>query len=144
MKPKIIYIIGAGNSGSTMLSMVLGAHSKIFSIGEFSNLDRFSALDFKCSCGLSLSKCEFWVNVNSIHKTPINIHGIESRVDYSDYIESNHNIYSYISNKESADYIIDSSKDLKRLYQVKIKTYQYLFHLKFGTLLNLKQKFHLF
>ena len=41
MKPKIIYIIGAGRSGTTLLDIVLGNAEDIFSAGE---LNRFSKL----------------------------------------------------------------------------------------------------
>lgn len=38
MKSKVIFILGIGRSGSTMLDLILGSHSQGFSLGEISKL----------------------------------------------------------------------------------------------------------
>src|SRR5262249_22955342 len=47
-------------SGSTLLDMMLGGHSQIASLGEFSMLGKAVALDMVCSCGKQVSACEQW------------------------------------------------------------------------------------
>lgn len=57
----LIYIMGRGHSGSTVLDAILGNARDIESIGELvSGIDRFDAL---CSCGVSFRQCEFWHRV---------------------------------------------------------------------------------
>lgn len=59
-KPTVIYICSAGHSGSTLLDMLLGTHSSIFSLGEISHLPKNIALDTVCSCGKQIKNCVFW------------------------------------------------------------------------------------
>ncbi len=56
----LVSIVGAGHSGSTLLDLVLGAHSKIWSIGEINNWEQYVHQDKVCSCGSHPDKCEFW------------------------------------------------------------------------------------
>jgi hypothetical protein len=55
-----IYILGAGHSGSTLLTMLLGAHPDVTSIGELKAPAIGSAERYTCSCGQTLSTCSFW------------------------------------------------------------------------------------
>lgn len=64
-KPTVIYICSAGHSGSTLLDMLLGTHSSIFSLGEISHLPKNIALDTACSCGKHIKNCAFWQLVAS-------------------------------------------------------------------------------
>lgn len=57
---KTVSIIGAGHSGSTLLDLVLGKHSSIFSVGEISSWDRYIEEKKECTCGLPIESCEFW------------------------------------------------------------------------------------
>ena len=50
MKPKIVYILGYGRSGSTLLEIVLAANEAIESVGEFGNFDDWAENDDVCSC----------------------------------------------------------------------------------------------
>lgn len=59
----MIYILGLGHSGSTLLDLVLGSHSKLESVGEIKNLEEYIE-DYKlCSCGKIISNCDYWDNV---------------------------------------------------------------------------------
>ncbi len=60
MKSKFVFICAAGHSGSTLLDLLLGAHSRGISVGEITQLPKNISLDSVCSCGESLSKCDFW------------------------------------------------------------------------------------
>jgi len=62
---RLVYILAASHSGSTLLSMLLGAHPQIATIGEMSlspkamgDLDRY-----RCSCGDLIRRCRFWEQV---------------------------------------------------------------------------------
>ncbi len=58
---KLIYIVGAGRSGSTVLDTVLGNHPDVVSVGELSNLHRSGwTNDEFCACGRPATTCEFW------------------------------------------------------------------------------------
>ena len=62
-RPKVIYIMGCGRSGTTILDILLGNHSGFFSVGEINNF--FYAWNTKsfCSCGSRLITCEIWKNI---------------------------------------------------------------------------------
>jgi len=61
---KILYIAGAGRSGSTLLSRILGQLEGFVSPGELYFLwqERF-AEERKCECGERLERCTFWTDV---------------------------------------------------------------------------------
>ena len=59
---KIIFILGSGRNGSTLLDMVLNSHSEIFSVGEMDHLegDIQREKGSYCGCGIPLKSCPFW------------------------------------------------------------------------------------
>ncbi len=60
-KTRYLYIMGRGNSGSTMLDIVLGNSEHLVSTGELvSGIVNSKGL---CGCGLNFSKCSFWNSV---------------------------------------------------------------------------------
>ena len=75
MSPELIYICGSGHSGSTLLDMILGGHSKISALGEAHRVYLSAHNEGKvhlCACGLTLEKCEFWSAVENylVKKNP--------------------------------------------------------------------------
>lgn len=70
MKPtespvKVLYIMGAGRSGSTLLDMVLGSHPDVRGVGELINLpDKGWISNEHCSCGRRANDCSFWSDVH--------------------------------------------------------------------------------
>jgi len=61
MATYLLYIIGRGHSGSTMLDAMLGNADQIESVGELvSGMGRYDAL---CSCGEAFGNCPFWAEV---------------------------------------------------------------------------------
>jgi hypothetical protein len=61
---KLVYILGSGRCGSTLLDVVLGAHPEIRSTGELEHLpDPAWSEGCTCSCGLSTLECGFWSGV---------------------------------------------------------------------------------
>jgi len=63
---KVLYVLGHGRSGSTMLDIVLGNHPEIESLGEATNVPTRGWLRGKpCSCGLPADECPFWSEVRA-------------------------------------------------------------------------------
>ena len=58
-----LYICGAGHSGSTLLDMLLGSHSRVASLGEITNLPMDLATNSTCTCGQTVRDCELWSSV---------------------------------------------------------------------------------
>jgi hypothetical protein len=62
---KLAYILAASHSGSTLLSMLLGSHQQIATVGELKlstkaigDIDRY-----RCSCGQFIRRCDFWQKI---------------------------------------------------------------------------------
>ena len=68
---RLVYIMGRGHSGSTILDTLLGNAEHIESIGELvSGIDRKGEI---CSCGAKLEECEFWNNVSQVYEKKSNL-----------------------------------------------------------------------
>jgi hypothetical protein len=59
---KLAYILAASHSGSTLLSMLLGSHSHIATVGEIKLSPRAMGelSRYRCSCGELIRQCGFW------------------------------------------------------------------------------------
>jgi hypothetical protein len=69
---QLVYVAGAGHSGSTLLGMILSQHSRMIGLGEVHQVlreSRFSGIAFtrekqaRCSCGGMIDECVFWGEV---------------------------------------------------------------------------------
>lgn len=62
--PRILYVAGAGRSGSTLLGMVLGALPGCTHVGELRHVWERGVLENRlCGCGAAFSDCPFWTAV---------------------------------------------------------------------------------
>ena len=60
----VLYIAGAGRSGSTLLELLLARRSRLVPVGEVRFLwQRGVVEDHLCSCGRAFSACPFWDEV---------------------------------------------------------------------------------
>ncbi len=89
-KLKIVYILAASHSGSTLLSLLLGLHPDICTVGEL----KLSSLDDKehylCSCGKRIKECLFWKEITQKMKEQgLDFDVTDARTNYSE-IESNY------------------------------------------------------
>jgi hypothetical protein len=60
---KILYLMGAGHVGSTVIDVVIGAHPRIESLGEAWKLPSAwaePASERVCACGAAIHACAFW------------------------------------------------------------------------------------
>ncbi|MEW6443888.1 MAG: sulfotransferase [bacterium] len=58
-----VYICSARYSGSTLLDLLIGAHSRAASLGEISHLPKNLALNTPCTCGAGVRACPLWTQV---------------------------------------------------------------------------------
>jgi hypothetical protein len=56
----VVYICSAGHSGSTLLDLILGSHSRMVSLGEVVFVPSSMVIGKDCSCGAAMSTCEYW------------------------------------------------------------------------------------
>jgi len=61
--PVIIYIAGAGRSGSTLLDILLGNHPAVFGAGELAGFFLEWSRGGRCTCGQSYPECSLWGQV---------------------------------------------------------------------------------
>jgi hypothetical protein len=61
---KVIFILGSGHCGSTLLDLILDSHSKVFSVGEIGDLRKQKI----GTCGKELKNVFFGVKLLKIFK----------------------------------------------------------------------------
>lgn len=64
-KLKVIYILGASHSGTTLTAMVLGALPDLCTIGELKLSHLGDPEHYPCSCGTLIRACPFWNEVRN-------------------------------------------------------------------------------
>src|SRR5512139_378397 len=66
-KTKLLYILAASHSGSTLLSMMLAGHPQIATAGELKLSSRAigDVTRYRCSCGRFILQCGFWQRIVS-------------------------------------------------------------------------------
>ena len=61
LKFSLLFILGMGHSGSTLLGRMLGAHPDAICVGEILRLEQAVAdRTKKCACGALFHECSFW------------------------------------------------------------------------------------
>lgn len=105
----MIFILGTGHCGSTLLDLILGSHSKIFSLGELKDL----------SVSYLSNKSNFW-NSDLIKKIKPHYRFKNNKVISFDYhrfpsstlFENRSHLYQYIFKRSQKDILVDSSKNI--------------------------------
>jgi hypothetical protein len=135
-KVKVLYIAGAGRSGSTLLHRILGQVKGFLPIGEARSVWRTGLLENQlCGCGEPFQDCPFWTNVISAAYGKADVQEIlrlQNSVDRQRYVpymlstrwrpspyQQRFNkysiaikqLYSTIKTIANCDIIVDSSKD---------------------------------
>jgi hypothetical protein len=63
-KCKLVYIAGAGRSGSTLLDLLLNNSPQVQSVGEVQRLSLYARTNAEpCTCGKPILECDFWLKV---------------------------------------------------------------------------------
>jgi hypothetical protein len=62
--PSVLYLVGPGRSGSTILERILGASGAAVNVGEFHHVFSAGVLkNQRCECGEPFDRCPFWTAV---------------------------------------------------------------------------------
>ena len=143
---RLIYIAGAGRSGSTLLARILGQLDGFVSVGEVRHLWRTGApllaSDQLCGCGRSYESCPLWGAVIPDVLGRLSTEGLDElqalfrsvdRIRYipwmrgvlppkgyrerlQTYSSLLSELYQSILNHAGADILVDASKDPSTLY----------------------------
>ncbi len=118
----VIYVMGSGRSGSTLLSSMLGTQKNIISAGELYNYNNFfesaDHLGRLCSCGEKLYECTFWTGVRRhiCDKTGAELLDLKN-IEPDIFSSNNYDVYNAIKDISKKNIIVDSSK---RHYRLKL------------------------
>jgi len=146
MNSNIIYLMGAGRSGTTILEVLLHNSPGISAAGELTKVLQYGFLNgTTCSCGHSVDTCEVWRRVkesslSDIHvkvkylkqldyhsgliKAVLNSH---SKDKWEKYLETNRLLFSTVEDASPTPHIVDASKyaaralNLHRAFPKKVK-----------------------
>lgn len=156
---KVVYIMGAGHIGSTILDIAISTHRNIESLGELSKYHRFSWLpddNRVCACGLSVYDCSFWGQIRpewtrlfqsndadryiQLQKRyegsrmgwlRLLKNGYKSSPDFNEYMKGTESLYQAIQRISGSKFLVDSSLTPRRAYALSLSSAidLYLIHL---------------
>ena len=132
---KIIYLLGRGRSGSTLISHVLGSQKDILNVGELKNFWEYHCREDKkgrrCSDGLKLENHPFWIKVRNELKRKINneFPNLKSKNNF-EFHNNNSEMFKAINKISRNEFIVDASKKFYRLKRLlKINKNIYTLHI---------------
>lgn len=59
-RPRLVYLLAASHSGSTLTAMLLGTHPDICTAGELKLTSLGDIRNYRCSCRQLITECDFW------------------------------------------------------------------------------------
>ncbi len=125
--PGIIYIASLPHSGSTLLDLLLGSHSKIEGLGEVSKLKRYADAPLgggplgrkqQCTCGAaSLWQCPHWQRVEAaLQNQGSSLRDLSvTATGRRRFRRDNGLLYSAVLEATGKTFVVDSSKSAARL-----------------------------
>ncbi|HEY0171095.1 MAG TPA: sulfotransferase [Pyrinomonadaceae bacterium] len=116
---KVAFILGDGYSGSTLLDLLLGSHSRMTGVGEVDAeaFDAFLNEDQLCTCLFRASECHFWKGVLDRLRAPDGGEEFRlgaSRLSPEEITQNTLRLFRAVAEASSAEVIVDSSKRLRR------------------------------
>jgi hypothetical protein len=124
----VVFILGSGHCGATLLDMLLDSHSQMCGIGEL-HAGRASSI---CTCGKPAPECVIWQhalgplpwNEQGIFKSKLNYlfdrgiyrcaKGAPTPIDEADFISINMKMFHALLSDRQKSIIVDSSKEVER------------------------------
>ena len=114
---KVVFLMGSGHNGSTLLGLILGSHSRIHSLGELVVLRKAADTPFPDVpklCSTCAGKCEFW-------NSKVDLAVLQKYFSQKDLFSAlrasaNHrgrSIYEYFFEWSDRDILVDFSKPPK-------------------------------
>lgn len=120
---KLIYIMGYGRSGSTLLDIVLGDNKHIVTTGALDNYHVWVKKNLKCACGKDIRECGYWGKVYKDTKflekdiklvqrmdSLLSFFIFKSSQNVKKYCQLNKALFNSISTSFGKNIIVDSSK----------------------------------
>lgn len=130
--PLILYIMGTGRSGTTMLEILLSADDEVCGVGELTHIFRDGFEGGKtCACGQAFSQCAFWGRIQQQLSYPfrqvLQFSDLFNRIDWHKgfltilfhtlskeeikaYARINNELYTACADVSGSGVIVDSSK----------------------------------
>lgn len=128
---KIAYVTGLGRSGTTLLDVLLNAHSRMVGVGEVHKLHGFAnllrqarpqsvdSIGNACACGApTIWDCPFWTAVDGElrGRTGRGLADLDLEAsDRATFERDNFELFAAVAAASGAEYVIDSSKRVGRL-----------------------------
>ncbi len=129
--PVVVYVMGYGRSGSTLLDTILNNHPSVTSVGEVANLPDWVSREHPCACGALLESCTFWGPVLDRYRRAMGSEALEelercqTRVERAPlyrrsdavsqrYGELTNALFHAIRKVSGSTVIVDSSKSSRR------------------------------
>jgi hypothetical protein len=113
----VVYVAGAGHSGTTLLDVLLATHSRVTSVGEVRTLDRRPGV--RCTCGArSFARCPFWSKVDERLRALLGrpLPEIELLgLDRARFARDNEALFRAVAEVSGCRVVVDSSKSPRRL-----------------------------
>ena len=142
---KVLYIVGVGRSGSTLLERMLGAVPGSVNTGELNAIfSRVATQDQRCGCGEPFSACPFWTAVGEhafggwssvtrrmtqlqprvvrqrhVPRMATGIAGAAYRRELGEYLDVHHRLYRAIAAVSGAEVVVDASKSTAQLFALR-------------------------
>ncbi len=132
-KTSIIYVLGSGHCGSTLLDLMMDSHSKIVGVGELENCsNQRKKKKTTCTCKRILANCPFWNKVFEGISSNIDLSVYRNKIDFllktkkfknkktfkeidlEKYLKLNEKIYKDVLSYSKKEIIFDSSKTADR------------------------------
>ena len=141
---KVIYIMGAGHIGSTILDIALNNHPRIEGVGEVSKVHRSGwsgDRNRRCACGVELDECSYWPQVRRHWAESVGGDRIDQYIalqarferfrggwprllwnrfrpgsDFAEYVKQTEAMYRAIQQVSGKPIIVDSSLTPRRAY----------------------------
>jgi len=111
-KIPVVFLVGQGHSGSTIMDLIFDTHSQIVGVGELCQYFVFREKDHCCTCGQKLAKCKFWQNVFANIPEQPSLRITRSKIDFL----LDRKKYFYCCGKERIP--VDLEEFLKRQEQI--------------------------
>lgn len=151
---RVVYLVGSGRGGSTLLERVLNSSPAAFALGEFHCLWRLPPERIVCACGQPFARCEFWTgamarsglgevglarlrvlepavarsHVVMRHRFSLAALGADARV--REYLALQQAVLDAVAHDSGARWLIDSSKAGPRAWLVATDVRALLLHLR--------------
>ena len=128
----IVYIMGYGRSGSTILDILLSNADETTGAGEVADVYTWAKRKLPCACGSPLDQCEFWEpilqcsegrslgslgerfetqrSVESHWKYPLMALHLLGRETLARYRDTMNSLFGEIFGRSNAKWVVDSSK----------------------------------